>query len=255
MSAERAKTLVMFSGGKDSFLSAIREVVNGRDVRLLSFDSGHMVGHRELRLCGDRLTKKYGRQRAEYLGCYNTSPTVNRLNEYWLHSTQAAIAAEYPNLTNCQVQCLHCQTAMWLAAIATAESRAIWRVAAGYKASDVFCTGQPFFVDAMRDLAKRHNVEVSLPVWDLGDDYERDTQIAVHQFSLVRCEPKCLAGQAPRDGGDPAVFDDMRRYLEDRLLPLADDHVTYLVPIFQHMKFTDVPFQYDIEDDVDFGDG
>lgn len=241
------ETLVMFSGGKDSFLSAIREITGGRRAVLVSFDSGHLVAHAHLRLCADRLARHYGAGRAEYLGCYNTTPTVSVLNQYWTHASQAAIAADYPNLTNCQVTCLHCQLAMWVAAVALAEARGIRRVAASYKASDAFCTGRPFFVDAARELATSRGIEISLPVWELADDYERDCEIALHGFQPVRCEPKCLAGQPPRDGGDVAVFDDMRRYLRERLLTSAAAQVEHLRPIFRRVRLTDVPFDVDVE--------
>lgn len=246
MSDVRPETLVMFSGGKDSFLAAIREIAAGRRVVLVSFDSGHLVAHAYLRLCADRLSRRYGAERAEYLGCYNTTPTVSVLTQYWTHSTQAAVAAEYPDLTNCQVACLHCQVAMWVAAVALAEARGVRRVAAGYKASDEFCTGRPFFVDAMRDLAAARGIDAAFPVWDVGDDYERDCEIALHGFQPVRCEPKCLAGQPPRDGGDDALFDDMRRYLDERLVSEAARQVDHLRPIFRHVRLTDVPFDVDV---------
>ena len=37
-------------------------------------------------------------------------------------------------MTNCQIQCLHCQTAMWVCAIAYAKAKNIKNIAAGYKA-------------------------------------------------------------------------------------------------------------------------
>ncbi len=236
-------TLVMFSGGKDSFLAAVREVTNGQNVVLISFDGGALVGHRNLRYCANRLTEHFGRRKVSYVGCYRTVGTLNRLKRYWVNAQMCDLGKEYPNMTNCQFQCLHCQTAMWVAAIAYAKAKDIKSIACGYKACDEFCTGQPRYITAIARLAALHGIEVSTPVYSIESDYERDVEMGLHGFEPTACEAKCLLGQPALDGRSPALFEDMMRYYENHMRKEAELGVERLVSVFQHIKLDDIPEQ------------
>lgn len=139
--------LVMFSGGKDSFLAACRAILDGHDVKLAFFDNGCELGTGAIRQGYERLRCRFSDVRVELIGGIPTAGIANTFKEYWMSNTVSNIAGKYPELVPAQVQCLHCQSAMWCAAVALAKARDCRAVACGYRKTDKFCTGHGGFTE------------------------------------------------------------------------------------------------------------
>ena len=236
------KYLVMFSGGKDSFLTACRILNGGNSVVLLSFNGGSVIAEKNLRHGADRLIQRYGADKVEYAGVYPTIATIQRLNSTWIYKTQKELADEYPYVTNCQFQCLHCQTAMWISAIAYCKAKDIHYIACGYRKSDVFCTGSPEYMDRISEIARKFDCYIETPVWDIENDWERDQEMLYNQFVPKVLEPKCLIGRAPLKGLSSNEHWDMIKYVDDVLYNKLWDLVDNLVPIFKNIKLFDESF-------------
>ncbi len=236
------KYLVLFSGGKDSFITAIRLVNEQNKVILLSFNGGSLIAEQNLKYGADRLIARYGNDKVEYAGIYPTAATIAKLNRSWIHRAWKDIGNEYPDLTNCQIQCLHCQTAMWIAAIAYASAKDIKNIASGYKKDDEFCTGLTNYTNSIVDIAKSNfNINIQFPVWDMEDDKcERELELETNGFYPQVLEPKCLIGTSPKNGLCESESHDLMKYFDIELKPHFIDLVNNLIPIFKLLKITDI---------------
>lgn len=145
--------LVMFSGGKDSFLAACRAILENRNVKLAFFDNGCELGTDAVKQGCARLEQRFGTERVELVGGIPTAGIINTFKEYWMASPVSDIAGKYPELVPAQVQCLHCQAAMWCAAVALAKARDCRAIACGYRKTDEFCTGHAGFTERWAKLA------------------------------------------------------------------------------------------------------
>lgn len=242
----RTKYLVLYSGGKDSFLATCRVLNDGNDVVLLSFNNGCMVAEKNLQHGADRLAQKYSASRVEYAGVYPTIGTIQRLNEDWMYLPQSELGKKYPTITNCQVQCLHCQSSMWVAAIAYCKAHNIKHIACGYKNTDMFCTGMSSYIETIKRIAITFGIEVETPIWELGDNnWERDQELILNQFVPKVLEPKCLVGRSPRNGLSQQERIGLMTYFSNVIMDKMPSIVNNLVPFFSSMKLANEPFSDD----------
>lgn len=237
------KVLVLFSGGMDSFLTVCRLANSKKKAILISFNGGGLVGEENLKHGANRLINRFGEQYVEYAGVYPTVSTIMRLNREWVYSRQDELGKNYPSATNCQFQCLHCQTAIWIAAIAYCKAKGITTIAAGYKKTDVFCTGLDAYITRIKTLANAFGISIELPVWDLGDDFERQLEVGSFQFEPRVLEPKCLLGNPVMNGFPKDEKKDIVKYFDDNLSDKLKDYVNNLIPIFRHIKLSDKSFK------------
>lgn len=236
------RELIMFSGGKDSFITASRVAEAGDYPILISFNGGGMVAEEHLMHGVTRLKKRYGC--IEYAGVYPTVATVHRLSEYWTNAPQSELGEKYPHLTNCQARCLHCQTAMWVAAIAYAKAKGIKAIASGYRKSDRFCTGDARYRDLMSMVAGNNGIALDFPVWELyEDDMARDLVMIRSGFEPAVLEPKCLLGTPAMSGFPAEERDDMIRYTEEKLAPMMQAQIENLTPILKVLRLAKTSFE------------
>lgn len=100
-------TLMMFSGGLDSFLSTCRIIMDGYNVDMISYDNGAM---------------------------YNIDNIENEANR---------IIKSYPNIYPYQLNCLCCHTAMHLYSLAYCIAFGIKHMADGARKSQGFIVEMP----------------------------------------------------------------------------------------------------------------
>lgn len=249
------KYLVLFSGGKDSFLTACRLLNNRHRVVLLSFNGGAVIGEENFSHGVNRLIKRYGKDMVEFAGVYPTVGTIARLNRTWVYGTQQELGNKYPNITNCQFQCLHCQTAMWAAAIAYAKAKNIKFIASGYKKTDVFCTGITRYIERITAIANKYNIFIELPLWDLPNDYERDLEMIRYGFYPSVYEPKCVLGNPVKNGFPDKERDDILRYFDNELVNAFIESIDSLTNIFKYIKLSEKSFTVLHYDDTSGDDG
>lgn len=232
---------MLFSGGKDSFITACRVAGNGDRPVLISFNSGGMVAEENLLHGVTRLKARYCG--VEYAGVYPTVSIARRLEEYWTNASAAELGEKYPNLTYCQARCLHCQTAMWVAAIAYARAKNIKAIAAGYRKNDIFCTGDNRYRELMEIVAGNNRISLDFPVWDLyKNDTERNLWMARNGFEPAVLEPKCLLGTPTRNGFPQQERDDMIHYTEEKLAHRMQAMIEGLGPMFKVLRLSETSF-------------
>lgn len=247
------QSLVMFSGGKDSFLTACRLAEIGRQVELISFNNGAVVGEENIGHGVKRLQNRYGEDKVQFVGVYNTAALMQRVEHNWVYGSWKELGEKYPGCVNAQVRCLHCQTCMWLAAIAYAKAKGIKEIAAGYKSTDLFCTGMEKWIDRIAYVAEQHGIVVGFPLWETPEwgeypEVGRDYEMLSRGFEPCVLEPKCLIGCPVQDR---VGEEDMLRYFDDCVVVSMDEMIDYMVGVFKYIKLSAVSLErlrYEIPD-------
>ena len=232
------ETLVLFSGGKDSFLTACHYAEKGRRVALFSCNNGSVQAETNLLHGVARLRNRYGKDLVRYAGIYLTVGTIQEMTLRYMQTPLRDIATSYPALVPAQMRCMFCQTSMWIAAMAYAIAKDIHTIAAGYKSQDLFVTGIPEYIDHMRGIADKYGIAVETPVWDMPEDYNRDMAMIRKFFEPQVLEPKCVLG-LPVNPPDKNEIGDMMAYFENEVLPGIPDMVMHLVPIFKCIRLSE----------------
>lgn len=224
--------LVLFSGGKDSFLTAAR-LAGKKEVVLLSCNNGCIYGEEIFMHGVRRLKNRYG-SRISFAGVSSTAATVMRLSEYWAKTRVETIAKEYSRLIPPQVTCLHCQSAMWCEGIAYCKAKGIEEIASGYKSTDLFCTGMEFYVECIKELAQSNNVSALFPVWHGWEEYE----FLDRGFEPSIYEPKCMVGRPvkPMEDMDKVCLE---KYFREHILPLMQGQIDKLEPILSKIRLSE----------------
>lgn len=229
--------LVLFSGGKDSFLTTLNLLHEGYRVTLLTCDNGSEMCIRNVEHSVIRLKKEWG-DCVSFAGICTTIAKVRILSQNWVQMTVSELSSRWPNLTQAQVQCLHCQTAMWLSAIATCKARNIQVIGTGYKKCDVFCTGTDWYNEAIDQLCADYNIQVKRPRWENTSDYGRDREMLFYGYYFSVFEPKCILGVWPNNLSSN-VYEDMRCYFSEVLLPICKEQVDDAAAVYSHIRFDD----------------
>lgn len=234
---DKPKALVLYSGGKDSMLAACDLVAIGYEVVLLACNCGALVAEENLLHGVKQLKECFGADVVSYAGCSATAATMCRLSEYYTNTPVQDFAKNFPTLTPCQIRCLNCQSAIWVAAIAYAKARGIRTIACGYKATDEFCTGMQSYWDSLISIASRYEIALLRPEWDLVTDYERDIKMIRYGLYPAVLEPKCLLG-TPATPLSDTEREDLMNYFAENLYAEMLGQINNLSKIFKHLRLS-----------------
>lgn len=238
MGMKKRQALVLFSGGKDSFLTASRLLRKGYEIRLMSFNNGCVCGEQVFNHSASRLENRYGKEQCQFIGIYNTAATIMRLNEAWANTPYSEMGKRYPAIINTQLNCLHCQSAMWIAAFAYCIAKDIPFVACGYKSTDEFCTGIPQYTESIAKLGCYNNIGVRFPLWETDwDDMGRDYEMAAHGFIPSVYESKCLYGR-PVAKMSEREAEDLMSYFHAQIEPHMQGLIENLIPVMKSITLS-----------------
>jgi len=231
--------LVLFSGGKDSFLTACNAIKQGYRAILLSCSNGCIVGEKNFSHGAKRLIRKYGEDRVQFAGIAFTVGGISKFNESWSYKSFSALAENYPHLSNYQVICLTCQTAMWASALAYARAKEITQVVCGYRRSDLFCTGMEEYLARIRLVAKQFGIAVDVPVWDLVDEWERDRLMSDYGFEPRVLEASCVLGCPCKEHMSSEYQNELMQYFDFVLKRTLVERIKELTPIYRVIRLGD----------------
>lgn len=241
---KRQEALVLFSGGKDSFLAAVRLVWEGYRVVLLSANNGSICGENVFTHGAKRLMNKYGENRVYHVGVCSTAAIIMRMSREYADMPFREMAEKWPYLTGTQLNCLRCQSAMWVNAMAYCRAKGIHVAASGYQSTDRFCTGMEWYTSDIRALGHKNGIEVRFPVWKTdwhtqeGQD-GRDREMLDYGFLPSVHEPKCMLGM-PASGIEQDAVDDLMSYFHDGILPRMQGYIDHMVPIFENIRLSGI---------------
>lgn len=210
--------LLMYSGGKDSTLSAIRLHNAGYNVHFIHFDNGNMRDTDKPYLTFKRIFEgKEG-----FYFDYELS-SVNIKNLFWIYYSNAEnflrnkVDKDDPELTS-EIRCLSCRMAMYTALIKIAKDKGFKLIAEGARISQKFMLEQLPIIERLKKLASDNDLELLLPVLNLEDDQKEIEELLANGYSSKTWESKCLIGQPAKDK-TPEDENVIIEYYEKELIP------------------------------------
>lgn len=108
------KALVLFSGGKDSFLSACKLIEEGFEVFLVTYENSCGLGASNVTHGAERIISKYGKEKVHFLEAYNTISVWREFFLPFMNMTPSQILKEYGEISYSQFNCLTCKQYVYL---------------------------------------------------------------------------------------------------------------------------------------------
>ena len=188
------ETLILFSGGKDSFLSTLIMLVKGYKVNLVTFDNGQELKSKNVLIGAKRIQKKYGSDKVEIIGIKKTDAIFRDLICSFYNYDIEYIKKQFGKITISQFNCLACRLAMYILAIIICIQKKINLVVDGARESQLFAIEQEKMIEQFKKLFKEFNIEIIFPLLYETDDYSIKNQILAHGFVPKMNEGQCLLG-------------------------------------------------------------
>jgi hypothetical protein len=200
----KKEAVLLFSGGRDSFLSAIKLVEGGFKVHLVNFKNGWVYGGDNAKIEAERLIKKYGKDKIAYLGSKNVSIFFREFFLPYFNMTPSEIKKEYGEIPISQFNCLACRASMYIWSIIKAKQMGIKFIAEGARRNQGFVIQLPIMIEEFKKLLSTYNLELLLPVYELKSDWERKSLLLFREFVPKTFEPQCLLGVPLPDNKEPS---------------------------------------------------
>lgn len=183
--------VLLFSGGRDSTLAAVRLAPRFRRLLLVTATSEHLVGIERVEA---RLAQLEG---------------ILPRGAEWLH---IAIPVMPFRETLSYATCLPCQRAYIVAGAVIAGDRGMGDIATGYSGyQNTWPEQTPYAVARLGGLLAGHGLRLHLPVYDLISREEAMGALARAGLAAESCEQKCL-----RQADNVAIDGDILRAETDR---------------------------------------
>lgn len=208
--------LLLYSGGKDSALTAVRLRNAGYNVYFIHFDNGAMKDADKPYLTFKNSFAAYEGYYFDYqLRSFNVSRTFNEFFEAWRKDNGNVLEG---GTLNSEIRCLSCRMAMYVEAISYAKANGFKYIAEGARVSQKFMLEQEEFTDRLKDLASSYGIEIMFPVLHLEDDEAEKQELIDAGFSSKSWESKCLLGREAMEK-TPQDEETILEYYENNLMP------------------------------------
>lgn len=192
--SDKKEVLILFSGGKDSFLSTLLMIEKGYKVNLVTYENSCGLKAMNVKHSIDRLKEKYGKEVINFLGIKNITVFWRELLYPYYNKKLSEILSTYGDIPISQFNCLTCRLAMYIASIILCKQNDIKIVVDGARTSQLFAIEQKEMLDVFMDFFKQYNIDIIFPVKDIKDDYELKNDILIRGFVPKMLEPQCLLG-------------------------------------------------------------
>lgn len=186
--------LLMYSGGKDSTLAAIRLYNSGYNVHFIHFDNGHM---RDIDKPYLTFQETFGKTDNYYFDYELSSVDVKQLFEEFFNNWPLSISDD-PSLLS-EIRCLSCRMAMYTKAIQIAKEQGYKYIAEGARISQKFMLEQLPIITRLKDLAASHGITLMFPVLYVDDDQQEIEELLANGYSSKTWESKCLIGKPAKE--------------------------------------------------------
>lgn len=200
--AKKKEAIVLFSGGKDSFLTVCMLIEKGYKVNMVNFKTVASIGDSNVSIGAERIIKKYGTEKAKFLGIFSIVGIWRELVLPFLNMTQEQILKEYGNITYSQFNCLTCRSAMYIWCVIKAKGIGVSCVGDGARKIQGFVIELPIMVDIFRKFFGDLGINFICPVLDLESDWTLKNMLLARGFVPKTSESQCLLG-TPLVNGNP----------------------------------------------------
>jgi PP-loop superfamily ATP-utilizing enzyme len=165
--------VLLFSGGRDSTLAALRAAQQFKEVILLTATSPHLVGIERVK------------SRLRELATHMSGDTL------WLQISMSVDTPirSIPGMDNC----LPCRQTYFAAAVKTANEYRIGKIAAGYAAyQSNWLEQSPYAISSLKRVLESVGKELVLPVADVASKEDAMALLRSHNISDTALEQKCM---------------------------------------------------------------
>ena len=226
------KVLVLYSGGKDSMLSAMLLIEQGYEVILVHYDNSFELGSENVRSGYERLVKKYGEDKVKYLGVKRIDAIFRTFIKDFYNLKVDEILKEYGKISFSQFNCLACRLSMYVTTIILCKQLNISYVADGARNSQLFAIEQDEMLDLFKDLFKENKIDLLLPVKNLENDFEEKNEFLVRGIIPKVSESQCLIGM-PLNVNDKEILIASVNIYKNFLSPKIND----LIERYKNVEF------------------
>lgn len=217
------KVLVLYSGGKDSMLSAILLIEQGYQVYLVHYDNSLEVGSNNVKNGVKRLEKKYGNDKIKYIGIKKIDGLFREFIREFYNIKSDTITKKYGNVSISQFNCLACRLSMYVESIIICKQLGIDYVADGARISQLFAIEQDKILNLFIQLFKSYGIDLLLPVKNLKDDFQEKNEFLIRGIIPKVSESQCLLGMPLNsDVVDEEILSAVEKIYETLLLPKID---------------------------------
>lgn len=189
--------LLMYSGGKDSTLAAVKLVKLGYKVHFIHFDNGHMRDQNKPYITYQKTLLNIDGYHFPY---QFSSVNIEKEFQSLFHTWKSTLLNEIGHGTiDSEIQCLSCRSAMYLNAIAIAQHYGYKYIAEGARMSQKFLIEQPVMLQRFEELADKYGIKLLFPVLTLEDDQKEIEELLSAGLSAKSWESKCLLGKKAQE--------------------------------------------------------
>lgn len=213
--------LLLYSGGKDSTLSAVRLNNQGYNVHFIHFSNGQTLD-------ADKpfLTFKYlFRDKSGF----NFFPENREVDiSVLFHNYFSDWMTKYGNIIedgtiSSEIRCLSCRMAMYTKALEYAKQHGYQYIAEGARISQKFMIEQPEMLELFRKLASQYGIQLLFPVLFLEDDNQEIKELLKNGYSSKTWESKCLIGRKAKQKTEldkQIIMDYYKKNIEPRMVKI-----------------------------------
>lgn len=188
------EALVLFSGGKDSLLSAIKYLEQGYNIYLVTYDNSCGIGIKNVESTVNRLMKKYGNDRIRFVGIKNISAIFRTFIVPFYNYKTEYIVKNFGNISISQFNCLACRMAMYVASIIICKQEDITVIIDGARISQLFAIEQEEMLEKFIKFFKGYNLTIDYPVKEIDNDWDLKNELLIRGIIPKTLEPQCLLG-------------------------------------------------------------
>jgi len=219
----RKEAILLFSGGRDSFLAGCYLMEEGFKIYMVTFENGVGLSAHNAEHGAKRIIKRYGKDKAEFLGVHSVAGIWREFFLPYFNLKPSEILKEFGELTISQFHCLTCRSAMYIWSIIKVKQMGIKYIADGARKDQGFVIELPNMIEKFRNFFAEYGIELLLPVWDLASDWERKNFLLLRGFVPKTLEPQCLIGVSLPGGKipDEEIQKAVGNYFDKIVLPRA----------------------------------
>ena len=194
---ENNDCLLLYSGGKDSTLAAIRLYNAGYNIHFIHFDNGHMLDQDKPYLT---FQETFNKEDGYYFDYELSSVSIKPIFEEYFESLSKKYKDNKELLS--EIRCFSCRMAMYTKAIQIAKEKGYKYIAEGARISQKFMLEQIPITNRLKDLASANGIKLLLPVLYVDDDQKEIEELLANGHSSKTWESKCLIGKPAKDKTD-----------------------------------------------------
>ena len=222
--SKKEEAVLLFSGGRDSSLAAVRLIEMGYEIHLLTFDNGAIEGiaRSNLRLSefNEKIKKKIVTRKI--INCKELFKKIALLD------IEKDIESFKTNLV-----CMGCKMAMHTISLNYCLKNDIKVIADGYTYYQREWPEQmPKAIEEIRKFHSKYGIQYINPVYDIKSKENAKEKLALHKLSVDSLEGKCIFGGT----FSTPIETDVVEYIKTKI-NFCEDYLNIKQPISHYEKY------------------